>query len=206
MRSLEKLNREWVGISLLSSILYVPRKCTGWDPEQSCYLLGWNIEEGWLPWLNTKLQEDWSTIKNVWKRRGNIWSSEAAFRLSLHAKLKEPESPFLSNLHIPREEFGNLLNGPDLESGKVASSNKFLTPDFRNPSTLNTSVAHILKQDHQGFPFQDIPSSPSFSEMSKSGRQRNHISQTRQCEENNYKSNMYNESGQVWWCQHYKRI
>lgn len=115
------------------------------------------------------------------KKKRECLIIRGSFQTVLHAKLKEPVSPILSNLHILRGKFGNLLSDPNLESEKVASSNTFLTSDFRNPSTLNTSVAHILKQDHQGFPFQGSLSSLSSSKMSKSGRQRNQISQTRQC-------------------------
>lgn len=125
-------------------------------------------------------------FKNVWRRRRNVWSSEAAFRPSPMPSGKDLCLLSSATRISPRGESGNLLNGPDLESGKVASSNKFLTSDFRNPSVLKTSVTHILKQVYLVFSLQNILGSLSSSKMLKSGSQRNQTNQTKQWQENNY--------------------
>lgn len=95
-----------------------------------------------------------------------------------------------------------------LEIRESSCSNKFLTPDLENLSILilQTSVTYILWQDHHVF-----CQSKAFSVhclpvkcQSLEGKKIKQIKPNNE-KNSNYKSNTYNEYGQVW-CQHYKKL
>lgn len=161
----------------------MPRKCPAWAREQNCLLSDWLKCWGGPATLAEHLNDRRAEVKfkKIFEKEEGMFDHERQFSDHPPYRGKNPYLLSSATCISLGGEFGNLFNGCELESGKVASSNKFLTPDFRNPSILKTSVTHILTQDYQMSSLQDILGSLSSSKMLKFRRQRYQTNQTRQC-------------------------